>query len=157
LTDPLELTCSISSSDETFGNDAWACAESNGGTGLISYQWSTGSTSICAENLQAGEYTLLVTDENGCSCSSSVVLYTDIHEASTDICKLQSTAVSDELTVLCNLAFENFEIIDTKGSLILSGTFGLQKTISTQDLLPGKYFIKLLSSSSSIQLEFVKN
>jgi hypothetical protein len=156
LTDPLELSCSISSSDEIFGNDAWACAESNGGTGPITYEWNTGSTSICIENLQAGEYSLLVTDENGCVCSSEVVLYTSINEDNKDVCRLLSSAVSEELTIMCKSEFEKFEIMDTKGSLVLSGQIGLQKSVSIQSLLPGKYFIKLFSSSSSVQLEFVK-
>jgi hypothetical protein len=156
LIDPYELTCSISSSDETFGNDAWACAESNGGTGLISYQWSTGSTSICIENLMAGEYSVLITDENGCSCTSEVVLYTEINDPISDECKLLSTTVSDELVIQCTSDFENFEIVDTKGSRVLKGTLNQQKSISTQSLSSGKYIITLRSPTTSLQLEFVK-
>lgn len=156
LTDPFELTCSISSSNETFGNDAWACVQTNGGTGLINYQWNTGSTSICIENLMAGEYSVLVTDENGCLCTSEVILYTDINEPSPTECKLLSTTVSDELVIQCSSDFENFEIVDAKGSRVLKGTMNQQKSISTQSLSSGKYIITLRSPSTSLQLEFVK-
>jgi hypothetical protein len=156
LTEPYELTCSVSSEDETFGNDAWACAQDNGGTGVISYLWSTGSTSICIENLEAGEYSLMVTDENGCICTSQVVLYTDVNALSSDDCKLQSSVVSNELRIVCNSDYQNFEILDAKGSVIVKGPMNQQKTVSTQNLATGKYFIKLHSSISSVQLEFVK-
>ena len=47
----------------------------NGGTGAYSYNWSpTGSTSQNLSNIGAGTYVYTVTDINGCSYSSSVVL-----------------------------------------------------------------------------------
>ena len=42
----------------------------SGGTGALSYLWSNGNTSASLSNLQAGSYTLTVTDINGCMMQS---------------------------------------------------------------------------------------
>ena len=39
----------------------------SGGTGELSYVWSNGATAAIVEGLSAGEYTVDVTDENGCT------------------------------------------------------------------------------------------
>ncbi len=45
-----------------------------GGTGNISYEWSTGDTTTSISNLVAGIYTLTLTDDANCSIDTSFVL-----------------------------------------------------------------------------------
>ena len=45
-----------------------------GGTGVYTYAWSNGETIEDLEGLTAGTYSVVVTDENGCSVSIEVVL-----------------------------------------------------------------------------------
>ncbi len=54
------------------GNDGEAQAE---GSGIgLSYSWTDGLTGIAVRELYAKEYTVVATDENGCTASSSVKL-----------------------------------------------------------------------------------
>jgi hypothetical protein len=47
-----------------------------GGLGIYSYEWSTGGTTAVLDGLTAGVYGLTVTDSEGCTKSTSVVLVT---------------------------------------------------------------------------------
>jgi len=53
------------------GTNGTATAGITGGQGPFTYLWSDGTTSATISNVQAGDYTITVTDGNG--CSSSVV------------------------------------------------------------------------------------
>ena len=67
----------------------------SGGTGTYSYLWSpTGGTAYFAKNLPAGVYTCTVTDENGCSLTSSSYTVTQ----PTAI----NTSVGSQTDVSCN-------------------------------------------------------
>lgn len=53
-------------------NNGTATATATGGTGALSYLWSTGSTTPTIGNLPSGTYTVIVTDGNGCNQTSEV-------------------------------------------------------------------------------------
>lgn len=53
------------------GNDGAISIITQGGTAPYSYNWSTGETSASLVNLSAGNYSLLVTDANGCQTNAS--------------------------------------------------------------------------------------
>ncbi|MCS6929218.1 MAG: T9SS type A sorting domain-containing protein [Saprospiraceae bacterium] len=55
-------------------NDGSAIVQPSGGTGNYTYQWSNGETTPTIANLAPGIYTVVVTDENGCTASQSVVV-----------------------------------------------------------------------------------
>ena len=50
--------------------DGSATATGSGGTGTYSYLWSNGNTTQEISNLQADEYCVTITDENGCTAES---------------------------------------------------------------------------------------
>ena len=56
------------------GNDGNAFAVFSGGTGSLSYLWSTGDVSPFINNLTAGTYTVTVTDGNGCQAIDSATI-----------------------------------------------------------------------------------
>jgi len=62
-------------------DDGWIDLSVVGGMGNYSYQWSNGGTLQDPQNLVPGNYTVLVTDQNGCSATNS----TTITEPSTAI------------------------------------------------------------------------
>lgn len=64
------------SSDATcFGEaNGSATVTASGGDGNLSYQWSSGDSTAAVANLPAGNYTVVVTDGNGCTSSQSVVI-----------------------------------------------------------------------------------
>lgn len=52
--------------------DGSASVTATGGTSPYSYAWSSGGTGATENNLAAGTYTVVVTDANGCSLTTSV-------------------------------------------------------------------------------------
>lgn len=56
--------------------DGQATAAASGGTAPYRYQWSNGDTTAIANGLSAGYHPVTVTDANGCSDTTSVVLQT---------------------------------------------------------------------------------
>ena len=54
------------------GNTGTATAVANGGTGTLNFAWSNGANTATANNLVAGNYTVTVTDANGCTSTQSV-------------------------------------------------------------------------------------
>lgn len=56
------------------GSDGSASVNVFGGTAPLSYTWSNGQSGATATGLNAGTYTVDITDANGCSCSAEVTL-----------------------------------------------------------------------------------
>ena len=110
----LEPTSAISSSISSSTNPSCeggttgsATVLATGGTGTPTYLWSNGSTSSTATGLSAGTYMLTVTDGNGCTSTSSVLL--------TDPTGVEAT-ITSSTNVNCHGG--------TSGSATVSGTGG---------------------------------
>lgn len=72
---PSEVTATINPIDATCGIcNGEATATGAGGTGTISYLWSSGGTTPNESGLCAGLYTVQVTDNNGCSVNEAVTI-----------------------------------------------------------------------------------
>ncbi|MFZ4543631.1 MAG: SdrD B-like domain-containing protein [Saprospiraceae bacterium] len=54
------------------GNQASAAATASGGQQPYTFKWTNGATSASISNLTAGAYGVVVTDANGCTCTSVV-------------------------------------------------------------------------------------
>jgi len=55
-------------------SDAGATASATGGTGAYTYAWNTGATLASIGGMVAGVYSVTITDVNGCTDSSSVMI-----------------------------------------------------------------------------------
>lgn len=72
LIDPLPLTAVVSSTNSNCGqNNGRVCATVSGGTGVLTYNWSNGPTTLCNNSVLAGAYTFTVTDANLCTETAS--------------------------------------------------------------------------------------
>ncbi len=78
LTVPTSPTVSVTPSDGVTcsgATDGMATATVTGGTGAYTYAWSTGSTNAASvADLAAGDGTLTVTDENGCTATDDYTI-----------------------------------------------------------------------------------
>ena len=75
INEPAALTTSATATDETCPNcnDGTATATPLGGVSPYTYLWSDGSTTNPATGLTPGDYTVTITDANGCFITSSSV------------------------------------------------------------------------------------
>ncbi|NNC95174.1 MAG: hypothetical protein HKN92_06385, partial [Chitinophagales bacterium] len=82
LNEPPAMVISFDITSDYSGRDISCFGRSNGsvegsvtnGISPYSYSWSTGSNSDSIFNIPAGNYTLTVTDDNGCTLSNNVIL-----------------------------------------------------------------------------------
>ena len=79
ITEPIVLTASISSSNDVncnSGNDGNASVTPSGGTSPYIYLWDGGATPLDSTNtgLIAGTFNVTVTDINGCTSTTSIVI-----------------------------------------------------------------------------------
>lgn len=76
ITQPTVLTVNAATTAQTTPgtNDGTASANPQGGTGNYAYQWSNGETSQTITGLAPGNYTVSVTDQNGCQKTQTVTV-----------------------------------------------------------------------------------
>jgi hypothetical protein len=77
------------------GDTATLTANASGGTGTITYSWSTGATTQAIDVTASGTYTVTVTDSNGCTAQASQAI-----TASTDATTIAS--VNNDYTMTFN-------------------------------------------------------
>ncbi|HEY6193143.1 MAG TPA: Ig-like domain repeat protein, partial [Bacteroidota bacterium] len=70
-------TVSVNSAEVCSGNSATLTATPSGGTGAVTYAWSTGATTSTISRSTAGTYSVTVTDTKGCTGSGSGTLTVD--------------------------------------------------------------------------------
>jgi len=68
---PVSLITAVNGTCQN-GNAGSASVTVTGGKEPFTYQWSTGATTASINNLESGEYTVVVTDANKCTTTSSV-------------------------------------------------------------------------------------
>jgi len=78
--DSLELSVSVDNAMCSNGSDGGATATAAGGTPPYSFQWSNGQTGPTLSNVPPGTYGLLLTDANGCTLQTDVVVGADYLE-----------------------------------------------------------------------------
>lgn len=75
LTEPAQIQLVMDSSDAGCTSaTGQASVAASGGTSPFTYLWSTGSTNDTIFNVAAGNYTVTVTDDNGCEDSATVAV-----------------------------------------------------------------------------------
>ncbi len=77
IEEPDELIVSIDQVEDIscFGeSDGEVSLDVDGGTGAYTYQWSNGGEEDSIEELEAGQYSVIITDENGCTTSTSITI-----------------------------------------------------------------------------------
>jgi hypothetical protein len=76
VTEPLALTVMTSSTDVTTAgaDDGTATVTPSGGTTDYTYIWSSGDDTATASNLAPGDYSITVTDLNGCTITDNVTI-----------------------------------------------------------------------------------
>ncbi|MES2592950.1 MAG: T9SS type B sorting domain-containing protein [Bacteroidota bacterium] len=71
LTEPSPITASVSTTPAGCSNDGTATVNASGGSGTLNYLWSVGGTTQTINNLNAGSYSVDITDSLGCTQAAS--------------------------------------------------------------------------------------
>ncbi len=77
ITQPNQLTAAIANSQNVScfnGNNGMAVVIGSGGVNPYNYLWNTGATTPAITSLTAGDYTVTITDQNGCTTTVSVTI-----------------------------------------------------------------------------------
>ena len=76
LIEPSPILVNLDVTDATCydGSDGYVALSASGGTPLYTFVWSNGANTQNLENVQAGEYSVLVVDNNGCSFQGEIVV-----------------------------------------------------------------------------------
>lgn len=139
--------------------------EAQGGTGELTYLWSNGATGSLATDLGAGEYTVAVTDENGCTKTFGPFEV----QTSTDVADLEFvTSVSIypvpavnfvNVEVNLNAALNTqMRVIDAYGKVISSTMYNTERistTIDVSDMTAGVYYIEFGNANGRSLEKFV--
>jgi len=154
ITDPDLLTVSTSGVAANCNGscDGQATATPTGGTGPYTYSWSNGGgvtptvTALCA-----GNYTVIVTDANGCTASSTVTIGDGVPITAT-ITKVDITGSA----VTCLLCDGSITVSNVTGGSGGPYTFlwspGAQTTPTINDLCPGAYSLTITDNAGCTQI-----
>jgi len=132
---PTELRLRLTPNDGLCGADAVINSRTTGGSLPYSYRWSNGNTTANIEGMNAGEYTLTVTDDNGCT----------INQAATVALSPAVTAEVIKQDVSCAGAADGAFTVEVKTG-VAPYTYSWSNGDATdvlRDLSPGDYVLQV--------------
>ena len=141
--------------------------EATNGVAPYTYSWDNGLTADYAFNLAAGDYTIVVTDANGCSETVVVTVETNYMIATDEIEGLTGLNISPnpakDFTQL-NIAFENavdltVRIADVTGRVLetrhAGNTTAEEMRFDVSNLAEGVYFMQIIADGQIATKRFV--
>lgn len=164
LTEPGAISISFNSNDatcQTCANGS-ASAQISGGTAPLTYLWSTGGTMAFQNNLLPGNYSICVTDANGCSaCDSVTINYpSSLHELAQKGFSIAPNPFHGQLTIAVegSGAVAEVQLLDITGRVIQVSysTFEKSITLHTGMLPGGLYILKLITPKGVFAVSVVK-
>jgi hypothetical protein len=163
ITAPSALSATASGQDATTGQSNGAATIDNitGGTAPYSVHWSTGATTTTIVNLAAGTYYAVVTDNNGCSTTDTVVVrqVTGITQQLEQIpFSVYPNPAQSQITVqLGSLnAGTTLSIKNVLGEEFMTKTItSLQTVLTLTDFAGGVYFVEVKQGDKKTVKEIV--
>ncbi len=151
IPEPSKLYAGFDGTPATNGNNGVAAANVSGGVLPYAYQWSTGATSNVISGLSDGEYSLTVTDANGCTSeyvgdlNSIITGIENIeHLLSFDLYPNPSNGrfvLSMELSQRDEVELQIFDILGKKVKNIKQSGQEIYFHMDMQELTQGSYFL----------------
>jgi pimeloyl-ACP methyl ester carboxylesterase len=111
---------------------------------FYTFSWSNGAETLNIESLAEGEYTLTITNAEGCSRSYTVEIGVSVgvHDQSEAAFQLYPMPAND----VVQLGAHNFnavEVFGLNGRMVLQGSVRGQSTLNVRELAPGGYILVL--------------
>lgn len=150
ITQPLIVSPNASATPQSAANvnDGTATANPSGGTGDFEYAWSTGETTQTIAGLAPGNYTVIVTDDNGCTAQQTVIVnaFNCTIEASVSATNISCFGANNG-TATVNLAGANDPVT-------FSWSNGAN-TAELSDLAPGTYTVEVVDNTNCADVQQV--
>lgn len=133
-----------------------------GGTGDLTYEWSNGATTAKIENLTAGEYSVIITDANGCTYSQNDIIVGTLTDVSDlDIVEdflmypVPTLTFLNVKTTFNGTQDVNMNILDATGKAIWTRSYATKQIEEIIDLssFPSGIYTLSMISGRSIQSE----
>lgn len=139
INQPTQISTSATSEDEMAGDDGSIDLTVTGGTPPYSFLWDHGSINQSPSGLAGGDYTVTVTDANGCESDLTVTVASQVGILETEHITLQ--------------VYPN----PNNGSFILSGDFRSGDRFNVRDLIGNEVGFNASIQGSNVQIELAKS
>ena len=166
LTEPTPIIVELDEVTRISGfrkNDGTATVSATGGTGNLSYQWSTGGTGNVLKKVGPGRYTVRVTDENKCMTALVAEIKKEKYIPELDISKVGvgQTLRINELSFEADSTIlnpESFEILDEVYEfLVVHQNVVVEIGGHTNTIPPHEYCDKLSTDRARSVAEYITN
>ena len=163
LTQPSQLTAGISESNNQL------TASANGGTPAYSYEWlyfgnsqQVGGTTFTPE--EDGEYTLVLTDANGCEDRITIDFEMEVNtvaEQSSTSLQIYPNPMNSHLTIelegVQGIALSHLELIDARGRVVRKTDFKKTHILHKDELSAGIYLLKIKTNNTNFDRKIIIN
>jgi hypothetical protein len=164
IEDPAPLSIQVQTTPITTAAaaDGTASATINNGTAPYSYEWSNGNTTDTVTGLALGQYTVTITDGNGCQGTATFIIDISIgiNNALLGNIKAYPNPFSGELMIVLPLQSNletSIRIYHITGQLLDTYNLAGQTTIAVGGTLPaGIYFAEVMQGKERVVLRIVK-
>lgn len=163
LSDPTPITANPSNTSSTCSTcpNGMASVSPTGGAGSYSYLWSNGGTTNSITNLLPGNYTVTITDANGCDITASVTVgfsTLGIDELTQFGVTVYPNPVTDFIKIeSVKSVIERVELMDNSGRLVLKSIIDDKMgQIETSQLAKGNYQLIVRTADQVFKVQIVK-
>jgi len=161
VSEPEAIQASYTSIDEVTGNDGSIDVTVSGGTSPYSYSWTPnlGATQDLA-NLPAGNYSVTITDFNGCSEVLNITIspFVGIDELSPELISVNPNPNNGYFTLKSNgLKINSIEIYSMNGAFIKSVEPSSNDSEIHLNAQKGIYLLRINSENNVITKRFILN
>jgi hypothetical protein len=158
IVNPLSISGVIG--DELLGADGSVDLTAVGGAPVVTYAWDNGATTEDINGLVAGDYSVVVTDGNGCTANETFTItsFVGVQENSTYF-SVYPNPTSGVVSIVLkeNINGTTFTISNSLGQLIKTiSVSGTQIDIDLSEFANGIYFIQLMDENSKTVRRIVK-
>lgn len=148
-----DLSVSGTATDEFIGNDGTVNITVSGGAAPYSYSWSNSASSEDITGLSGGVYVVTVTDNNGCTSTSSFTVnsHMGINDEENEVISIYPNPTSSFVQITTsNDDYKTFKLHNSLGQVIYSGGFNRTTSIDMTTYASGIYHLTLANTTYKI-------